>query len=119
MFLLERANSLKEETKNLKEGHYRYILTWKLTNKRLQRVREEAEEKDVLIESPREAAKTRKAGEQGQRKGADEDTKSRCYGSFVQQGFYAFARAVYDHVLDYAKSEVSKLCFDWEKGERS
>lgn len=84
MAAVENLNSVKEKLKKMKENCYGLMVGMQLTRNRLQRVNGESKEKDVLIESLREAAKARKRGEGGQKRGPGEVTRSRQYKSCEQ-----------------------------------
>lgn len=69
-------------------------------------MREELEEKHVMIESLRDLAKVRKPGKEGRRRELGEVTKRRQYGVCVQEGFCGFALDPYSRVLQYASLEI-------------
>lgn len=71
MLVLERLTSVIAELKKVQEDHYSSTVSWQPMQKELEQVRRKLGEKDVLIESVREAAKTRARGEGGKKEGAE------------------------------------------------
>lgn len=118
MAAAEKLNSVAKKLKKVKKDHYNLIRSLQLTQMELERVRGGWKEKNVLIESFREAAKTRNPGGGKQRK-PRKVTRCRRYEICGQECLYGFAQVLYDRVLDYAKWETSELCFAWESVTRS
>lgn len=112
MAAAERLNLILGDLMKIKEDHYSLTVSLQLTQNELERVKKEAIEKDVLIESLRETAKARKRGGGGKKRELRGVTKRRRNDIRVQECFYGFAQAVYERVLDYAEPEISALCFD-------
>lgn len=117
--LVQKVNSLKGELGSLKEDHTTLKISLKLTQEELKRMREEMNEKNMLIDSLREGVKIRSA-ERRRADGGDTDlARRKKYVVDVDESFYGFARAVYDRILYYAKLEVSELCFTTDGMERN
>lgn len=95
----------------MKENCYRLTVRLQLTQKELDRLSGELEEKDVLIESLRKAAKAGTPVKGGQGRGLEEMENRRRYEIFVQECFYGFALVLYGRVLEILTVETSEQCF--------
>lgn len=116
---MEKLNLEKRELKNIREDHYKLMISLQLTQKKLGRVRGEAKKKELLTESFSMASKGMERGGEGPGRGQEELPKRRRYENYMQECFYGFGRVVYGQVLKYAKVETSELCFDLVSVARS
>lgn len=119
MELLQILNCAKSEVWKNTEKYFSLMAGLKLSGSELERVVQNVEEQDVLIDSLREAAKVGKGRRKNQEMEKREPKKRRKYDIELQELLYAFARYVRDRVLDYASLEAPGLCFDWESAARS
>lgn len=103
VILVKRVSSPKGEMRSLREKLHSLMISLKLTQKELGRVREEMKKRDDLIESLLESAKMGTVGEQRNQRGPAKVTKRRRYEGGVQKCLFGFAGTVYDRVLEFAK----------------
>lgn len=102
----------KKEAEKMKKDNYSLMDSLQLTQKKLEQVRGESEEKNVVIESLGEAAKAKTHGKMGQKLGPREVTRRPRYKSWAQTYFRSFAQVLYSLVLDFANLKISELSFD-------
>lgn len=95
------------------------ILGLQLSQKELNRGREDSKEKNLLIESLRKAARTRRKGDESHERELGEMKERLRYGSCVPECVHGFTRDVYIGMLEYAKFETHELCFDSKSAARS
>lgn len=84
------------------------------TQKKLEQLRENLEEKHIMTESLEIAAKAGKRGAERQERGPGQVQKRRGTEICVQQYFHGFAWVVYDRVMEYARLENLSCVLKWK-----
>lgn len=98
MTVLEKLSSAKRERKKIRGNHYSLMVSFQLTQMKLERVKRGLKVRNVLAESLREATKAKNRGEGGQERGPREVKKRRQSENCMQERLYGFARALYARV---------------------